>query len=431
MDMNTRHEILHPLIVLGLFAFAPTFASAAVPAFPGAEGGGAASVGGRGGRVIEVTNLNDSGPGSFRDAVSQTGPRTVVFRLGGTITLQSQVLIRKPYLTIAGQTAPGGGIQLRGHGIVITDPAHDVIARYIRHRRGWSNPNGGSAKGFGISARSNAVYNVIVDHSSFGWQQDDNDAWQKLRNITFQWNIFAEGNNPEAFNGIGGKGLLIGAPPGLGHEMGSISIHHNYITSNYMRNPSIAGHGPTEVVNNVIYNWGPLPSTVQNRGGGTAVNFIGNYYKAGPDSSKSRYEVLVDGASPEQLPQMVYVRDNLSPHRTSSTQAEWAIVGYCKSGPTYCVVPASTSFQRSSPWPPSSAYPIAVSPLRQTWPTSSITSAPLALLETRSMPVWSRNTMPARETSEVITHGQPSQPALRRLTPTTTACRINGRHRRA
>ena len=94
MNIITRPEILHRLIVLGVFAFAPTFASAAVPAFPGAEGGGAASVGGRGGRVIEVTNLNDSGPGSFRDAVSQTGPRTVVFRLGGTITLQSQVFIR-------------------------------------------------------------------------------------------------------------------------------------------------------------------------------------------------------------------------------------------------------------------------------------------------------------------------------------------------
>ena len=117
--MNTRHEILHLLIALGLFAFAPTFASAAVPAFPGAQGGGAASVGGRGGAVIEVTNVNDSGTGSLRACVTASGPRTCVFRVGGTIVLQDYITIQNPFLTIAGQTAPGGGIQIRGNGIVI------------------------------------------------------------------------------------------------------------------------------------------------------------------------------------------------------------------------------------------------------------------------------------------------------------------------
>jgi pectate lyase len=361
MDMNTRHEILHPLIVLGLFAFAPTFASAAVPAFPGAQGAGAVSVGGRGGRVIEVTSLNDSGPGSFRDAVTQTGPRTVVFRVGGTITLQSAVFIREPYLTIAGQTAPGGGIQFRGHSISITDGAHDVIVRYIRSRRGWNASGGTDSKGFEIVSYSRTVYNVIVDHSSFGWQQDDNSMWNKVRNVTYQWNIFAEANSPDAFNGWAGKGLMLGAPPGLGQELGTISLHHNYIASNFMRNPAIVGDGPTEVVNNVIYNWGAFGSEIQNRGAGTKVNFIGNYYKKGPDTN-SRYEVLVDaggfgGRVKEELPQMIYTRDNFGPHRTSSAQAEWAFVGYYGSGTN----PAPTSFQRSSPWP-SSAYPITVSP---------------------------------------------------------------------
>ena len=147
--------------------------------------------------------------------------------------------------------------------------------------------------------------------------------------------------------------------------MGSISIHHNYLTSNFARNPAITGDGPTEFVNNVIYNWGDGTdggSQIQNRGAGAAVNFIGNHYKAGPDTSRSRYEVFVDEAGryagvKEQLPQMMYMKDNFGPHRTSSTQAEWAIVGYCGN----CTVPAPTSFQRSSPWP-SSAYPITISP---------------------------------------------------------------------
>jgi pectate lyase len=314
------------------------------PLSPGAEGYGAASVGGRGGRVTEVTNLNDSGTDSLRACAEASGPRTCVFRTGGTITLTNRLWIRNPFLTIAGQTAPGGGIQIRGDAITIAN-THDVIIRYIRHRRG----PGGDGKGIQVGAGS---YDVIIDHSSFGWQDDDNDAWGNVRNVTFQWNIFAEAS----------KGLLVGAPPGRGQEMGSISIHHNYIASNFARNPLITGDGPTEVVNNVIYNWKAFGTEIQNRGAGTAVNFIGDYYKRGPDTN-TRFEVLVTTTRPvpagcyEQRPQMVYMRDNIGPHRTSSAQPEWAVVGYYGSGTS----PASPSFQRSSPWPPS-AHPITVSP---------------------------------------------------------------------
>lgn len=364
-------RVLFNTIFLALL-LAPALAEA-IPAFPGAEGHGAESVGGRGGAAIEVTNLNDSDAGSFRACLEAFGPRTCVFRVGGTITLESPIFIREPYLTIAGQTAPGGGIQLRGHGIYISPPAHDVIVRYIRHRRGWVANSAAtqSAVGFEISSRSSAfspsseeVYNVIVDHSSFGWQQDDNGTWGKVRNVTYQWNIFAEGNNGELESKPGGKGLLVGAPPEQGGDMGAISIHHNYLVSNYLRNPLITGDGPTEFVNNVMYNWGSFGSQVQNRGAGTAVNLIGNFYKPGPNTSTSRYEVLISASSTnirEQLPQMMYMQDNLGPHRTSSAQAEWALVAYCGTGPTYCTVPASTSFQKSSPWP-SSAHPITVSP---------------------------------------------------------------------
>ncbi len=352
------------LLLYFLFLLTPAFALA-IPAFPGAEGAGSESVGGRSGRVIEVTNLDDSGAGSFRVCVTASGPRTCVFRVGGTITLQSDIIITEPYLTIAGQTAPGGGIQFRGHGILIQAPAHDIIVRYIRHRRGWEDMNGLTDKGFGIFGGSNYVYNVIVDHSSFGWQQDDNDAWGKVRNITFQWNIYAEANNPEAFNGMSGKGLLVGTPPGEGSDMGTISIHHNYLASNFMRNPSIGGDGPTEVVNNVIYNWKAFGTQISNTGTGVRANLVGNFYKPGPDTSTSRYEVLINATSTkikEQLPQMMYLRDNFGPHRASSAQAEWDIVGYCgEGGPTYCTIPASDSFQRESPWP-LPGDPITVSP---------------------------------------------------------------------
>ena len=177
MDMNTRHEILHPLIVLGLFAFAPTFASAAVPAFPGAQGGGAASVGGRGGQVIEVTNLNDSGAGSLRACVIASGPRTCVFRVGGTINLLSNLAINNPFITIAGQTAPGGGIQLSGKNmrqtmIRINDqrcdpPLHTGPQRVQRVLCG--NESGAVQSGRrGLPARR-----VMIDHVSQQWNQDE------------------------------------------------------------------------------------------------------------------------------------------------------------------------------------------------------------------------------------------------------------------
>jgi pectate lyase len=344
---------------------------AAVRAFPEAQGYGAGSVGGRGGRVIEVTNLNDSGPGSFRDAVLQTGPRTVVFKVGGTIDLLSDINISgaaRSYLTIAGQTAPGGGIQSRLHGLAIRDGAHDIIVRYLRHRRGWIDDiNGRFYTGFIIANddETNPVYNIIVDHCSFGWQQDDNGAWARVHDVTYQRNIFAEAN-PDG-TGNGGKGMILAVDPGSGSLMRNISVHHNYLASNAQRNPLIGCEGPTEVVNNVIYNWQSFGAWIQSRGtAGAAVNYVGNYFKAGPDTWTWRYEMAISGSNAfgvlTQPPQMVYVQDNIGPHRTSSNQAEWALMGFGGGSTpngedTYG--PASTSFQRGAPWPPS-ANPITV-----------------------------------------------------------------------
>jgi len=142
--------------------------SGPLPAFPGAQGGGAASVGGRGGQVMEVTNLNDSGSGSFRACAEGSGARTCIFRVGGTIMMQSPIQISSPNITVAGQSAPGGGILLSGQndpgeGLMIH--THDVVVRYIRVRRGLNSARPpGSQSGSPIWLGNGDVYNVVVDH---------------------------------------------------------------------------------------------------------------------------------------------------------------------------------------------------------------------------------------------------------------------------
>ncbi|MDN5849703.1 MAG: hypothetical protein L0H63_08710 [Nitrococcus sp.] len=335
-----------------------------LPAFPGAEGFGALSKGGRGGRVIEVTNLNDSGSGSFRAAVEASGPRIVVFRTGGTIDLDSNVEITDPYLTIAGQTATGDGIQIRGAGLRIG--THDVIVRYIRFRRGNQGPGGSnSRRGLMLYHSSDLVHDIIIDHSSFGWQQDDNNIYGRTDDITYQWNIFAEANSPSGdYDGDDGKGLMMGNSAGEGDALGDVSIHHNLLHSNFMRNPNMYGDGPIHLVNNVIYNWGMFGSQVLNRGNGTRVNVIGNTYVAGPDSSASRYEFNIQShvggsGNYEQPPGLIYVHDNFGPHRDSASDDEWAFVGICDwaISSAHCVNPAPQNLQRSIPWP---AAPISV-----------------------------------------------------------------------
>ena len=173
-----------------------------VPAFPGAEGFGSASVGGRGGTVIEVTNLNDSGPGSFRAAVEATGPRIVVFRIGGTIELQSTVLLTNPFITIAGQTAPGGGIAIKNTLFFnrYEDPSgsldirtHDVIVRHLRIRPG-AGPAGTSGSECDAIQVYGNCYNVMIDHCSLSWAVDENfSSWGNPHDFTVQWCIISEG----------------------------------------------------------------------------------------------------------------------------------------------------------------------------------------------------------------------------------------------
>lgn len=151
--------------------------------------------------------------------------------------------------------------------------------------------------------------------------------------------------------------MVSGTEPGDGALMYNMSIHHNFLVHNWQRNPLIKGSGPFEIVNNLNYNWGMFGLTIDDTGSGTKVNLIGNYYKAGPDSSPIRYAVVLnEGTQPNNY---IYVSDNLSAQRTSSGQPEWDIMGYCGSSGVYCGEPASSSFQKGTPWA-TSDHPITI-----------------------------------------------------------------------
>ena len=254
-------------------------ADAGVPAFPGAEGAGAITRGGRGGEVLIVTNLEDSGPGSLRAAVEARGPRTVIFRVAGLITLETPLAIEHPFITIAGQTAPGDGVCIRGQSVHIN--THDVIIRYMRFRRGNLKVRDDSLGG-------NPVGNVIIDHVSASWGLDENLTLYRhmvpvegmpakklpVENLTIQWSISSEAldRNRHAFGGTwGGKGC---------------SFHHNLFACNTGRNPSIGMGGLFDFRNNVLFNW--KHRTIDGGDGSSRVNIVANYLKPGPATTDER-----------------------------------------------------------------------------------------------------------------------------------------------
>jgi len=281
----------HPLFMF-LAVFTTLFVSgtaASIPAFPGAEGFGAESVGGRGGQVLFVTNLNDNGPGSLRAAAEAHGPRTVIFCVSGTIALESTLAISKPYITIAGQTAPGDGICLKNYALVIS--ADHVIVRHIRCRPG------DDAKSEGDALSISSGQDIIVDHCSASWSVDETlsaSSRGQLGNVTVQWCIISESlHNSVHHKGSHGYGSLIRGGWGNGY-----TFHHNLYAHHHARLPrpgnyndrSIDPNGFTlDFRNNVIYNWGGSYAGYNADGSNgtnsiTKMNFVGNYYKRGVDS---------------------------------------------------------------------------------------------------------------------------------------------------
>ena len=260
------------------------------PAFPSAEGFGAATPGGRGGRVVIVRNLEDSGPGSFRDAVEAQGPRTVVFQVGGLITLRTKVVIAEPFLTIAGQTAPGDGICFRGQTVEIR--THDIVVRHLRFRPGDVS----GAEVDGVSVGSGAR-RLILDHCSAGWSVDESLSLSgDVADVTVQWCLIAEALNRSVHRkGPHGYGSLMRAA-------GGVTLHHDLWAHNAARNPRLGddyGRPPWplfDVRNNVIYDYGGIASGMT--GDNLRANYVGNYVRPGPSSDTKRgIVVLTDTAA--------------------------------------------------------------------------------------------------------------------------------------
>jgi hypothetical protein len=270
----------------------------ATPAFPGAEGAGRWTRGGRGGTVHEVTHLEDRGPGSLRAAVESPGPRTVVFRVSGTIILRSRLVISHPFITIAGQTAPGDGICLRRFPLAVE--ADEVMVRFIRSRPSAESfrEQGASAEGMDSISVSRGS-NIIIDHCSTSWSVDENlstsvsQSGRKLDNVTVQWCIIGESLNKSVHTSPASHGYGTLAKGGYGAQY---SYHHNLYLHNNSRNPypgnyndvSVDPQGLTfDFRNNVVYNWmNPYAgyNTQARANSVTRMNFVGNYYKAGPNS---------------------------------------------------------------------------------------------------------------------------------------------------
>jgi len=309
----------------------PPLKQTSLPAFPGAEGFGTSTPGGRYGRIIFVTNLNDTTDvnsldyaGSLRWALEHTWPldpadsysqrRTIIFKVGGVISLVDRLIVTNPFVTIAGQTAPGDGITLKGSGMIIA--THDVIVRGVRIRVGDQGQPTCCLDGINISTThaSSDVYNIVVDHSSVSWSIDENiSTWIDPKrpftahDITIQWSIISEGLH----NSIHlDEGAIETDPHSMGAIFGqdgaNMTVHHNLFAHNWARNPRISGIINSEIINNVIYGWGN--AAVEINSDKNITHVLNNYFKAGLNSSREDI-VLSDHMN---LESRVYIDDNIT-----------------------------------------------------------------------------------------------------------------------
>lgn len=307
-----------PLVATG------TGTDATAIAFPGAEGFGKYATGGRGGKVMIVSNLNDDGPGSFRDAVENNKPKIVVFTISGTIHLNSKLSI-KSNTTIAGQTAPGDGICIADYPITLG--GNNIIIRYMRFRMGDKNQKGGMVDGnggddaFGGTRRNN----IIIDHCSMSWSTDEVFSVYAGDSTSLQWNLISEPLNYSYHFETGDKDY---EHHGYGGIWGGkrTSGHHNLFAHCASRTPRFDGERniPEEFVdfrNNVIYDWGHNNAYA---GEGGHYNLVNNYYKHGPSTNSTVKARVFNPFKSKKLPfGQFYIRGNYVDGSPAVTADNW------------------------------------------------------------------------------------------------------------
>jgi len=320
------------LVAATAFGAAPAQQRPQIPAFPGAQGWGSTTPGGRNGKIVLVTSLADHGPGTLREALETPGPRTILFRVCGVIRLERALSLGGSwnpeqgdnpfsFVTIAGQSAPGGGITITGHDFVITNAVHDVVIRHLRFR----------AAGEGVGA-NREVRRLVLDHCSMSWGYDENcDLFHNVTDTTVSYCIIAEGlANGGHPKGMHSCGMLVSK------GADRISVRHNFFTGNDSRNPLFTGgdirkwrgsfvlYPCFDFRNNLIYNcrWQTALRI------GPQINVVGNVYVNGPSTLPQSPQVsLLDLSNEERSNEgtRVYVRDNVGPHLPADGDP-WSIV---------------------------------------------------------------------------------------------------------
>ena len=298
--------------------------SAAIPVFPGAKGFGTETPAGRGGQIIRVTNLNDSGAGSFRAAIDASGPRIVIFEISGTIIYHGRYKIRNPNITIAGQTAPSPGITLRGS--TLTVDTHDVLIQHIRVRTGDDPqgviPDSRDAINIGLTSPPEDLYNIVIDHCSASWGIDETMTAAGCSNVTYSNCIVSEPLNDSLHSkGKHSKAMVVG------QYSSDISLISNLIAHSVDRNPYVSyGDNSVAIVNNLIYNPRDFNINIAIGRGPSKMSIVGNIIKGGPNSGISAEESSPNFPKDPYQGTEVYLVNNRTDIEGQADLEDWSIV---------------------------------------------------------------------------------------------------------